>query len=137
MKKRIDRLRERLIGVLVEVRHGDPRREERVIRVDSGHGGRGLCREVVKLGRGHAVIKALDDLHRDLDDVDKTGVKPVGEFFDPRGDLVERDFFAVAVTFDYLHHSCSDGCGGLRMVDTFVSEFDSGFGWFAFIMLYV
>ena len=53
---------EDLVGGLVEVAHGDARREAREVRVLRGHVGRRLGRELVELVGRDAVVDALDDL---------------------------------------------------------------------------
>ena len=53
---------EDLVGGLVEVAHGDARRQTRKIRVLRGHVGRRLGGELIQFMGRDAVVDALDDL---------------------------------------------------------------------------
>ena len=58
----LDDVGEDLVRGLVEVAHGDARRQPRKVRVLRGHVGRRLRRELVELVGRDAVVDALDDL---------------------------------------------------------------------------
>mmetsp|Transcript_85769 Transcript_85769/g.191778 ORF Transcript_85769/g.191778 Transcript_85769/m.191778 type:complete len:753 (-) Transcript_85769:7-2265(-) len=99
-------LPERAGGVLVEVRHGDARRERREVRVLLRHVGASLRSQRVDLGSGDASIEALDDLLGDGHRVHECGVQATAQLSDPPGDAVKLNLLVLAVTLDHVHLAC-------------------------------
>src|SRR5690606_23480327 len=98
-------LAEGLLGVLVEVAHGDTAGELRIVRVAHRHGGGDLGGEVVQDGGGDAVVDAIDHFQGDLGGV-HDGVQPVAELLHPCGYLIEFHRLPASVAFYYVH-ACS------------------------------
>ena len=99
-------LAEGLLGVLVQIAHGDAARELRVIRVFHRHGGGHLGGEVVELGGGDTVEDAVDHLEGDLGGI-HDGIQLVAQFLHPGGDLVELHCLPASVALDNVHVPCS------------------------------
>ena len=96
----LDHIREDLVRRLVEVAHGDARREPREVRMLRRHVGRRLRRELVELVGRHAVVHSLNHFLREDVRLDVLGVQTVAQFFDPRRDLVVSYNFLLAVALD-------------------------------------
>ena len=96
----LDHIREDLVRRLVEVAHGDARREPREVRMLRRHVGRRLGGELIKFVRRDAVVDALDDLLRQNVRLDVLAVEAVAQFFDARRDLVVSYNFLLAVALD-------------------------------------
>ena len=94
---------EALLGHLVEVGDGDARRQPRVVRVLRRHVRGRLRSEVVERCGRHAVVHALDHLHRDDGGVDELGVEAVAELADPRSDLVKHHRLLAPIALHDLH----------------------------------
>ncbi len=101
-------LGEGLVGLFVQVAHGNTRGKQGIVRVNGGHGSGCFSRQVVEFDGGHAVVKSHDDLLGDFDKVDVIGIETIRHFAEARRDLVERHFLFLTAAFDYLHHDC--GC---------------------------
>ena len=91
---------EDLVRRLVEVAHGDARREPREVRMLRRHVGRRLGGQFIKFVRRDAVVDALDDLLRQNIGLDVLGVQTVAQLFDAARDLVVSYNFLLAVALD-------------------------------------
>lgn len=63
----LHRLRELLLGLLVQVRDGDTRREQSVVRMASGHRRSHLRGQVVQLDGGDALVDAAHHFQSDFE----------------------------------------------------------------------
>ena len=99
-------LAEGLLGVLVQVAHGDAAGEQRIVRVLHRHGGGHLGGEVVQLRSGDTVEDAVDHLEGDLGGI-HDGIELVAELLHTGGDLVELDRLPASVALNYIHASSS------------------------------
>mmetsp|Transcript_58906 Transcript_58906/g.162848 ORF Transcript_58906/g.162848 Transcript_58906/m.162848 type:complete len:327 (-) Transcript_58906:3-983(-) len=103
----LDVLRERLLGLLVQVRDRDARGKDREVRVLGGHVRGGLRGKLVELNGGDARVDALDHLEGDGRRVHILGREAVAELLDARRDLVEQHRLLLSATLDDEHGGAS------------------------------
>lgn len=101
--QRRNRLGERRLGLLVQVRDGEARGELAIVGVLRRHVRRRLARQVIELRRAHAVVHAGNYLLRDQADVDVRAIEAVAELVDARGDLVEAHGLVRPIALDHVH----------------------------------
>jgi hypothetical protein len=99
----LNRLREGLLGVLVQVRHSNPRRQRGVVRVGGGHGRGGLGGELIELAGGDALVDPRADLLRDEHGVAVVLAEAVAELLEARRDLVEVHRLLPPVPLHHVH----------------------------------
>ncbi|ETO66083.1 hypothetical protein, variant [Phytophthora nicotianae P1976] len=112
----LDVVTEDLVRVLVQVGHGDTRRQLGEVRVLRALVRCRLGSELVQLRCGYAGVHAGHDLLGDLDSVDVVRVEPIAELGNARRNLVELDVLATTVALDDVHR-CWSVCaleGGLK-----------------------
>mmetsp|Transcript_96279 Transcript_96279/g.272209 ORF Transcript_96279/g.272209 Transcript_96279/m.272209 type:complete len:209 (+) Transcript_96279:105-731(+) len=90
-------------GVLVQVRHRDPRSQGRKVRVPLRHVRARFCGKSVDLRGCDAIVEALHYLLGDGHGIDVLGVQPAAEMADAPCDAVELDLLLCAVTLDDVH----------------------------------
>jgi hypothetical protein len=92
-----DDSRELLLGLLVEVGHGDACSENGVVGVGGCHVCSSLGSQVIQLDCVDALVDTGNDLHGNSSSVDMVGVEAVTQPRDTSCDLVELDTLLASV----------------------------------------
>lgn len=87
----IDHLRKLLLGLFVQVGHGDSGSQNGVVGMQSGHVGGGLGSQVVELDGADSLVDSGGNLEGDLDGIHVVGIKAVTQPLDTSSDFVDLD----------------------------------------------